>query len=35
MVIREILRTLGLGESPRAGQPTSIEITRCVEARCR
>ena len=33
MVIHEILHTLGLGETP--GQPTSIEITQRVEARCR
>jgi hypothetical protein len=31
MVIHELLHTLGLGENP----PTSIEITRRVEARCR
>jgi len=35
MVIHEILHTLGLGESPMAGQPTSVEITQRVEARCR
>jgi hypothetical protein len=36
MVIHEILHTLGLGESPIVpGQPTSIEITQRVEARCR
>jgi len=31
MVIHEVLHTLGLGENP----PTSAEITRRVEARCR
>lgn len=31
MVIHEVLHTLGLGENP----PTSIEITRRVDARCR
>jgi hypothetical protein len=31
MVIHEVLHTLGLGENP----PTSTEITRRVEARCR
>jgi hypothetical protein len=31
MVIHEVLHTLGLGENP----PTSAEITRQVEARCR
>jgi hypothetical protein len=31
MVIHEVLHTLGLGEDP----PTSSEITRRVEARCR
>jgi hypothetical protein len=31
MVIHELLHTLGLGENP----PTSIEITRRVDARCR
>ncbi|HEX9187710.1 MAG TPA: hypothetical protein VGB87_11585 [Vicinamibacteria bacterium] len=35
MVIHEILHTLGLGEAPMAGQPTSLEITQRVEARCR
>ena len=35
MVIHEILHTLGLGEAPRPGAPTSIEITQRVEARCR
>jgi hypothetical protein len=35
MVIHEILHTLGLGESPQPGAPTSIEITQRVEARCR
>ncbi|HSD65112.1 MAG TPA: hypothetical protein VLF95_00340 [Vicinamibacteria bacterium] len=35
MVIHEILHTLGLGEAPQAGAPTSIEITQRVEARCR
>ena len=35
MVIHEILHTLGLGESPQRGAPTSIEITQRVEARCR
>jgi hypothetical protein len=35
MVIHEILHTLGLGENPMPGQPTSIEITQRVEARCR
>ncbi len=35
MVIHEVLHTLGLGESPRPGAPTSIEITQRVEARCR
>jgi hypothetical protein len=35
MVIHEILHTLGLGESPQQGAPTSIEITQRVEARCR
>src|SRR5512143_1288736 len=35
MVIHEILHTLGLGESPQKGAPTSIEITQRVEARCR
>ena len=35
MVIHEILHTLGLGEAPQKGQPTSIEITQRVEARCR
>jgi hypothetical protein len=35
MVIHEILHTLGLGEAPMPGQPTSIEITQRVEARCR
>jgi hypothetical protein len=34
MVIHEILHTLGLGESPQRGAPTSIEITQRVEARC-
>ena len=31
LVIHELLHTLGLGENP----PTSAEITRRVEARCR
>ena len=35
MVIHEILHTLGLGEAPMPGQPTSLEITQRVEARCR
>jgi hypothetical protein len=35
MVIHEILHTLGLGESPQKGAPTSIEITQRVESRCR
>jgi hypothetical protein len=35
MVIHEVLHTLGLGEAPMPGQPTSIEITQRVEARCR
>ena len=35
MVIHEILHTLGLGEDPQPGAPTSIEITQRVEARCR
>jgi hypothetical protein len=35
MVIHEILHTLGLGEAPLPGAPTSIEITQRVEARCR
>jgi hypothetical protein len=35
MVIHEILHTLGLGEAPQHGAPTSIEITQRVEARCR
>jgi hypothetical protein len=35
LVIHEILHTLGLGEAPQKGQPTSIEITQRVEARCR
>ena len=35
MVIHEILHTLGLGEAPMPGAPTSIEITQRVEARCR
>lgn len=35
MVIHEILHTLGLGEAPEKGAPTSIEITQRVEARCR
>jgi len=35
MVIHEILHTLGLGEAPQKGAPTSIEITQRVEARCR
>jgi hypothetical protein len=35
MVIHEILHTLGLGEAPMPGQPTSLEITHRVEARCR
>ncbi len=35
MVIHEVLHTLGLGESPQPGAPTSIEITQRVEARCR
>jgi hypothetical protein len=34
MLIHEILHTLGLGEAPMPGQPTSLEITRRVEARC-
>ena len=34
MVIHEILHTLGLGEAPMRGQPTSLEITHRVEARC-
>lgn len=35
MVIHEILHTLGLGEAPQPGQPSSIEITQRVESRCR
>jgi len=35
MVIHEILHTLGLGEAPQKGAPTSIDITQRVEARCR
>jgi hypothetical protein len=35
MLIHEILHTLGLGEHPQPGAPTSIEITQRVEARCR
>jgi hypothetical protein len=35
MVIHEILHTLGLGEAPQTGAPTSLEITQRVEARCR
>ncbi len=35
MVIHEILHTLGLGEAPQRGAPTSIEITQRVESRCR
>jgi hypothetical protein len=35
MVIHEILHTLGLGEAPQKGAPTSVEITQRVEARCR
>ena len=35
MVIHEVLHTLGLGEAPMPGQPTSIEITQRVESRCR
>jgi hypothetical protein len=35
LVIHEALHTLGLGEAPQKGAPTSIEITRRVEARCR
>jgi hypothetical protein len=35
MVIHEILHTLGLGEAPQKGAPTSIEITQRVESRCR
>jgi hypothetical protein len=35
MVLHEILHTLGLGEAPQPGAPTSIEITQRVEARCR
>jgi len=35
MVIHEILHTLGLGEAPMPGQPTSLEITQRVESRCR
>jgi peptidoglycan hydrolase-like protein with peptidoglycan-binding domain len=35
MVIHEILHTLGLGEAPMSGQPTSLEITQRIEARCR
>ena len=35
MIIHEILHTLGLGEAPLPGAPTSLEITRRVEARCR
>ncbi len=35
MVIHEILHTLGLGEAPQPGAPTSIEITQRVEALCR
>lgn len=34
MVIHEILHTLGLGEAPMPDQPTSLEITERVEARC-
>jgi len=34
MVIHEILHTLGLGEAPQPGQPSSIEITQRVESRC-
>jgi hypothetical protein len=33
MVIHEILHTLGLGEAPMPGQPTSLEITQRVEQR--
>jgi hypothetical protein len=35
LLIHEVLHTLGLGESPQPGAPTSIEITQRVEARCR
>lgn len=35
MVIHESLHTLGLGEAPMPGQPTSLEITQRVESRCR
>jgi hypothetical protein len=35
MVIHEILHTLGLGEAPQPGAPTSMEITQRVESRCR
>jgi hypothetical protein len=35
MVIHEILHTLGLGEAPQKGAPSSIEITQRIEARCR
>jgi hypothetical protein len=35
MLIHEVLHTLGLGEAPQKGAPTSIEITQRVEARCR
>ncbi len=35
LVIHEVLHTLGLGEAPQKGAPTSIEITQRVEARCR
>lgn len=35
LVIHEILHTLGLGEAPQHGAPTSIEITQRVEAHCR
>ncbi len=35
LLIHEILHTLGLGESPQPGAPTSLQITYRVEARCR
>jgi hypothetical protein len=35
MLIHEVLHTLGLGEAPMPGQPTSLEITQRVQSRCR
>jgi hypothetical protein len=35
MLIHEILHTLGLGESPQRGAPSSLEITQRIQARCR